>query len=128
MKDTLTILTDAYAIIRDKNNWITGFAARNSSGFVVPPWETGAVMFCGAGAIWRASGASMHDSNRSEVNAAFKAMELVLGKEIPYVNDGPDGHARVCAGFEKAIEIEKARVEVTRTAQTITFGAPRQEE
>lgn len=102
MKDTLAILKDAYEIIRDKNRWTTRVAARDAHGLQINPWEDGAVRFCAAGAIWKASGLSM--DNGSYPDAAFNALQAGLGGQvISTVNDGPDGYDLICAGFRKTI-------------------------
>ena len=104
MKDTLTILKDAYALIRNKDRWTRAVSARNAAGDCVTPWNEDAVRFCAAGAIWQVSGIDMNDVNAPLVHKAFKVLTVALdGRPISAVNDGPAGYELVCAAYRKAI-------------------------
>jgi hypothetical protein len=104
MKDTLTILKDAYALISDRNRWTTHVAARDANGLYVDPWSKNAVRFCAAGACWHVANVhGMHDSQRRSVVWAHHELRVTLGRDIAYVNDGPDGYEVICEAFRDTI-------------------------
>jgi len=102
VKDTLTILKEAYALISDRSRWTTYVAARDADGRQVDPWSKNAVRFCAAGACWCvAEVESLYD--KSFVSDAHEELRRTLGQQISITNDGPNGYDRICEAFRDTI-------------------------
>ena len=104
MKDTLTILKEAYALISDRNRWTTYTAARNEFGVAVHPWSPEGTRFCAAGACWHVSEVKdMYDKSARSVSDAHEELRRTLGQHISNANDGPNGYEVICEAFRDTI-------------------------
>lgn len=111
------------ARIADVKDWTVGALARRSDGKKTHPGAPGACQWCGLGAlIWvvdqsddlvkndalRIPANELLDEAAGEVSRDAVASSLLHGpRPIPFLNDGPNGHARVLRAYD--IAIAKAR-------------------
>ena len=106
----------ARAIISDPWRWCRGWEALNSAGKPTNPLLPGAERWCAQGAC-RLAGQRLaanypqhlldkHDTGRDIHQALHNALQPDDPSQIRTVggiNDGPDGHARIMAGFDRAL-------------------------
>ena len=97
------VLVQARELISDPERWTTGFVAVDHRGEPTSATHPHATAWCASGAIWHVVGDS-----RAENLGPWNALSEALGGSvddhtIPVTNDGPDGHEKILAGFDKAI-------------------------
>jgi hypothetical protein len=98
------IITRALDIVSDEARWTCGAIARTADGTACLPLDTGAVRFCAAGALHRASGGLL-SSNGYEL--AIEAEHLVRAASnevhgLPSINDA-EGREAIVAMFKRAL-------------------------
>jgi hypothetical protein len=96
------ILKAAKAKISDPINWMQGYYARDINGDELLGNESGAVCFCGFGAIEAVTGIA--HLGEGWPKAAENALHAAAGTNFPCFNDAHT-HEEVLAVFDKAIEL-----------------------
>ena len=121
--EALKVLRGAYDLLSDKKRWVKGTVAKNAYGDETGVGDGDAVKWCAAGAIGKVSVELFpeHDeagyafggrvANAAEVllTEALRATEGVdpyKELNIPQVNDGVRGYARIMAGFREALGLD----------------------
>lgn len=117
----MTVLREAYEMIRDESAWCTGTLAKNARGLDVAPHDPQATRHCAMGAVHAARyGRPWVTDEVSAFGREVLALENAARSLFPEYADLPDmqsvvkindehGHAAVLQVFEKAIvELEGA--------------------
>jgi hypothetical protein len=130
--DKLDVLRNSYEILRDPDNWTTGYAFRNADGkgtdenvILQPDFGTPA-QFCALGALRWVSTEQIYDTPEEQDEAGlalldarrelckvlwpaedidgFDANDLVdFAEAIADINDGDDGYEQIMSAFRQAL-------------------------
>jgi hypothetical protein len=94
------IVKKARGLITPEERWTQDVFAAARGGHAVDPQDAEAFKFCALGALWRAA---FELGERGFKVAGIISKLTGNPGSLQAINDGPDGHRRVLALFDKAL-------------------------
>jgi hypothetical protein len=103
------IVKKARRLITPADRWTRRQAAQNRDGCPVTVYVRAAYRFCAYGALWRAA-LSLGSESPAAVADCIASKLITAGPDaLSTINDGPGGHRKVLAIFDKALTQKQSR-------------------
>jgi len=98
------IVRRARKLIAPPDRWTRGQAAENRDGCPVTVYVQAAYRFCAYGALWRAA-LELGSQSPADLADCIVSKLITAGADgLSSINDGPGGHRKVLALFDKALK------------------------